>query len=271
MLVVDRAKKGVISLTANQIEYFKSLETRRNNLALAELTRRRDEKSAALGRAQLQEVVRSNQTREAETHRANVAAEGYRQRSLDETIRANITREEETQRSNLAREAEEVRYHDLTDQVNRMSLAERARAAQAQELENQRSHMAQESIQSRSVSATAAHYADQIALGYSQLSEKKQYDQGSLHVQNRREDTNQTAANQRYYELQISDRIANIREGTLAEQIRSNKVHENLTRKQMFLQAYGKATEKVISMYSTGGLGQGKSTPVDSSIYLMPY
>lgn len=77
-------------MTRNQIEYWRLVETNRNNLAVERETNRSN-------LANEKERNRSNLAQERETNRHNLAVE-------QETNRHNVATEKETQRSNLARE-----------------------------------------------------------------------------------------------------------------------------------------------------------------------
>lgn len=184
-------------MTRNQIELNKLLESKRSNLANEELTRMRDERSYALGTANLQETrrsnlererfnrssleetSRSNRAREAETYRSNVARE-------QETYRSNYAREQETYRSNLAKEVETARSNRVTEswrasqlaldtEIRRGELAERRRSnranealgwgnislGQAQLAETRRANMARENLTGTQIANQ--YYFDSLA------------------------------------------------------------------------------------------------------------
>lgn len=84
-------------MTRNQLQYWQDQETIRHNLELERQGREQIENAKRLAQiqaSQYQETVRSNQAREAETNRSNVANEAI-----------NVLRTAETQRSNIASEA----------------------------------------------------------------------------------------------------------------------------------------------------------------------
>lgn len=123
--------KGGQNMTKNQIEYWRNVETKRNNLATE------------------QETNRSNMAKEAETYRSNVARE-------KETHRANTTNEAETKRHNLATEQisllgtiTNMRKVSNDYNVANKQLQETERANRARETENTRSNMAREEENSR--------------------------------------------------------------------------------------------------------------------------
>nr|UZS00509.1 putative ORF1 [Marmot picobirnavirus] len=100
-------------MTHNQIEYWRLVETNRNNLAVEA------------------ETNRSNLAREAETKRSNLAKER-------ETNRSNLAREKETTRSNLANERLARDNLNLNLFLTRVDQEERARANRANEVNRER-------------------------------------------------------------------------------------------------------------------------------------
>nr|DAG68973.1 MAG TPA: hypothetical protein [Picobirnaviridae sp.] len=194
-------------MTRNQIEYNRLLETQRANRASEELTRTRDERSYALGQAQL-----------AEAGRHNLQDEAIRRSSLDESVRSNRAREDETARSNRARELEMSRS-------NRAAEAEAYRSNVARETELNRANLASESqrraelaldteIRRGQLAESQRHNRaseniswSNVSLGYSQLAEQsranrqREYQtQQSISEQHR---INTLTSNQRARELAI--------------------------------------------------------------------
>lgn len=118
-------------MTANQIEFWKTVETKRSNLARESETKRSNMVAEA-------EVHRSNVVRETETERHNRATEsiswgsiglGYKQ--LAETQRHNAEVERETQRHNVANELEATRTNMAHESVARQNAQSNQTSANA--------------------------------------------------------------------------------------------------------------------------------------------
>lgn len=147
-------------MTRNQIELNKLLESKRSNRANEELTRMRDERSYALGTANLQETRRSNRERERfnrssleETSRSNRARE-Y------ETFRSNYAREQETFRSNLAKEVETARSNRATESWRASQLALDTEIRRGELAERRRSNRANEALGWGNISLGKAQLAE---------------------------------------------------------------------------------------------------------------
>lgn len=99
-------------MTRNQIEYQKTVEEKRSNLAREAEASRSNRAQEALTAARDAETARSNLARELETNRANTAREA-------EENRSNLARELETNRHNVQQEqiTREGNYLDLAGKV----------------------------------------------------------------------------------------------------------------------------------------------------------
>lgn len=128
-----------VTMTRNQIEYQRNVETQRSNQA-----------QEALKGRELEETQRSNKAREAENYRSNTAKEA-------ENYRSNYARERETSRSNRAQEGlmylrdQEVARSNLANEVlKHQANLENVRSNQAREAENYRHNTVSESETKRS-------------------------------------------------------------------------------------------------------------------------
>lgn len=174
-------------MTRNQIEYFKLLETRRNNRAVEALTRARDLANYRLGSGTLAENTRHNKAAESqqyavlgEQQRHNRAQEAQTTASLDETSRHNKALETVS-----ALDAATRRLGLREDSRHNVAVeTEQARANKAREQETQRANLASESIRRAANAITSnlgyANVAEsarrntlQYALGQDQLSEQQ--------------------------------------------------------------------------------------------------
>jgi hypothetical protein len=171
----DIVRKEVLSMTKNQIEYAKLLETRRSNIRQEQLTGERDKASRELGRAQLIEAGRHNLAQEGissvsldETSRHNVAMENVSVGQLAESTRHNRAGEgiswaqaQEQARHNVANEGLERQAVGVSllqaEEAQRSNLANEA-IRRAQNRETRRSNMANERIkyEQNTIAATNA-------------------------------------------------------------------------------------------------------------------
>lgn len=187
-------------MTTNQVEYAKLVETRRNNIATANLRSQELEESKrsnlereSYNRAVLGETERSNKARESETFRHNREAELLGWNQLDELVRSNEARENETHRANVARESETARHNQTTEVQMWDQLAEQARANEARELETERHNRATEELSwanldlgQGQLEETRRHNVEseelgkgQLALGQAQLRETQRHNQAT--------------------------------------------------------------------------------------------
>lgn len=117
-LETSRANRASEAWRADQLR-----ETARHNV----VTEGINTYDAQTKRGTLDELVRSNQTREVETYRSNLAREQHALSSLEEAIR-----------SNKARELENVRSNKVSESIKRTEAAEKKRANQAKEAQASR-------------------------------------------------------------------------------------------------------------------------------------
>lgn len=160
-------------MTTNQVEYAKLIETRRNNIATANLraqeleeTKRSNFEREDYNRAVLGETTRANKARESENFRHNREAEMLGWNQLDELVRSNEARENETHRANVARENETARHNQTTEVQMWDQLAEQERANRTRETETERHNRATEQLS-----------AGNLELGWSQLEETQRHNQ----------------------------------------------------------------------------------------------
>lgn len=111
-------------MTNMGISYLSYLETVRTNQSRERETHRANVAQETLTAARDAETARSNKAREAETHRTNLVNEELTRKRDTETKRANLAREAETHRSNLTNEAETHRANVAREtETNRSNLA----------------------------------------------------------------------------------------------------------------------------------------------------
>lgn len=161
-------------MTRNQISYLELLEKQRSNKANERETHRSNTRkesetersnranesvnliNSQLRAGELAETIRSNQARETELNRSNLANEQLKADSNAETRRSNLAREAETFRSNQASEQyrllsleEEKRANRARESVNWYSALEQRRSNVARETETHRSNLANETETNR--------------------------------------------------------------------------------------------------------------------------
>lgn len=146
--------KGDGSITKNQIEYNKLLETKRHQIADEDIRRTGNQQTFELGRGQLDETRRSNLERERqnrstllETQRHNTETENVQRLLYGENVRANQAREaismsqiEETNRSNRASESLSAQRN----QISAQQIAQNYDLGLRNAAETERSHVAGE-------------------------------------------------------------------------------------------------------------------------------
>lgn len=115
-------------MTNNQLQYWRNVETNRNNLAVETETHRsnlaREVETNRANMAKEAENYRSNKAREVELNRHNVATErlGWQQlltnkQQFNKNLLYQNSVLQETQRSNQAREAEQRRHSMATEEL----------------------------------------------------------------------------------------------------------------------------------------------------------
>lgn len=234
-------------MTRLQLELNKLLEQRRANQASEELTRVRDERSYALGTAQLKETQRANQVRESqtqvsldETQRSNLAREA-------ENYRSNYAREQENYRSNVAREAELRRSNLATELWRDQSLALDTEIRRGTLAETQRANIAREGIQ-----------RSQVQLGYSQLAETARSNlvreaQGQQSIDNQYLFSS-LANSQRRRELDISEKRTDIeRQDSVSRRMQAQAAADRVTAQNVrdYAGSVSSATGAITSILET--------------------
>lgn len=128
-----RSERRSSFMTRNQIEFQKTEELRRANIAQEGLTSARDAETARANRAteswrtaQLAETQRTNQANEdlkaqqnAETHRSNLVHESYNWAALGEQNRSNLAKELLTMQQNVETSRHNASVESETERSNR--------------------------------------------------------------------------------------------------------------------------------------------------------
>jgi len=249
-------QKGGITVTRNQIDYLKHLETVRSNKAnesetkrsnvanenikieyntqsLAETKRHNIAGEAAEG-FRNRETQRHNVAGEkleagkvSETNRHNLFTEGISAATLDETIRSNQARESETMRSNQAKEYENFRHNTSMEQVEVGRLNENIRHNQATEnlestkiQETQRHNMMSEGLEQQRI--------DELVRS-NQASEAIRWDSNAVAREQVAASLYATETNKAIREMEIASNVV-LRSNELMEQNRHNVAQETETR-----------------------------------------
>lgn len=190
-------------MTKNQIEYAKLIETRRHNKAGEAETARSNRAQEGIIQEYNAQTISLRDKELAESIRAHLMSEDLQTQSLQETARANIARESETARSNLAHEIETQRSNFAKEQ-------EMYRSNVARETETHRSNLASEGV--ARTNATSNRISAEANRTQAEAAK-----------------TRATTDFLQYREQQKqNERVVNLRQQELAEEIRSNKAEEQL-------------------------------------------
>lgn len=200
-------------MTKNQIEYMKYKEDQRHNLATEgesqrsnlaneDLTKRRDSGTLELRRAELDEAIRHNKFGEAINFAVN---------------EANV---KETNRSNLAREAETSRHNQAAEEISKQQVGASYLGSQAA-MVNAGAAVSNAEIRAAELNALMDYRNSQIGLGYAQLGEQHDYNQGSLGIAQQNADIAQQNAD-------TNRQNANLRGGELDERVRHDRNTEKI-------------------------------------------
>lgn len=147
-------------MTSNQIRYWELQELKRSNRSRERETRRSNKATERLNRAYQMGTLDLRAQELAETIRRNIASENISLATLMETNRHNVVYESETNRHNLASESLTSRQLDISQH----SLDETVR-----------SHKAQERISYANLSELSRHNVAQEHLSSRQLDIESQY------------------------------------------------------------------------------------------------
>lgn len=152
-------------MTSNQLRYWELQETIRSNRAKEAETRRSNRTTEKLTQAYQQGTLDLRAQELSETQRRNMASENISLATLAETSRHNVQYEMETKRHNLGTEALTARQLDIS---------------QASLNETVRSHKSQEGLARLTFNENVRHNMAQEGLGYSQLAVESQYKQAMI-------------------------------------------------------------------------------------------
>lgn len=196
--------KGDDSITRNQIEFQKLVETKRSNQAQEAQTAARDAATAEYQKS----TVSNDMAKLRETERSNRERERQSQISLDETARSNRAREDLTRVQNV----EQSRHNLAVEQLQNLTFLENQRANLAREAETTRSAKERERLQGEQNAETRRSNLAREGLSLDQLSEQI------------RSNLAQEAIRERANELS---------ELNLSESMRSHKVQEALKSREL--------------------------------------
>lgn len=211
---------GVNSLTKNQIEYQKLVETKRANQVNEAQTRWRDYHTNAVAVGGLNETIRHNYATEGLDR--SKAVEAARHNAATEEIQLFVA--QEGKRHNL--EGERLQGEQITLGYSQLQESQRHNTAVESEtyrhnlsVENEtlRANQAREALNRYEAQELAKYHSQQIGLGYSQLSETTRSNQA-------RESLNTMAFNWQVHK----------ESSQLAETHRTNLANEQLIRERLY-------------------------------------
>ena len=212
-------------MTTDQINYWRNVEQRRNNLAMEA------------------EARRANLAREAETHRANLAQERETKRA--NTINARVTQYGQgvTNQHYIRADAQNALKLEQDKRISLEQLKETMRSNKTREQETQRTNIANEKIKQSQVSSTWANLAlDQARLAEQQRTNRVHEriglitlaEQGRANMAREMETNRSNLALEGWRQQQIG-----LDQQRVNETRRSNVVNETLKRREQMVTMRG--------------------------------